>query len=280
MFIDIHTHLWEKKHIINNKFFDEAKAVGITKNIIADYKKHFEKELKYVDKALVFGLNAKASGIKVPNEYISKYAKEYPEKVIGYASVDPNDSEASQELEYCVKELDLKGLKLGPIYQHFNPHDEKIAYPIYEKAQKLNVPIMWHMGTSFVREGLLENSRPYLIDRIAVDFPKLRMIIAHMGHPWESETIVVIRKQPNVYADAAALYYRPIQLCNTLALAFEYKVTHKILFGTDFPFTTVKESIEGLKKIKNNFKNEIFQEIPETIIDDIIYKNNLNFLQK
>ncbi len=278
MFTDIHTHLWEKKHIIDDKFLNDAKAVGFTKNIIVDCRRHLEEELKYVDRAIVFGLNAKASGIKVSNEYISKYVKEYSEKVIGYASVDPNDPEASQELEYCVKELDLKGLKLGPIYQNFNPHDEKLAYPVYEKAQNLDIPIMWHMGASFIREGLLENSRPYLIDRIAIDFPKLKMIIAHMGHPWENETIVVIRKQPNVYADVAALFGRPIQFCNTLSLAFEYNVTHKMLFGTDFPFTTVKESIEGFKKIKNMLKNEIFQDIPEKIIDDIIYKNNLKFL--
>ena len=105
------------------------------------------------------------------------------------------------------------------------------------------------------------------------------MIIAHMGHPWENETIVVIRKQPNVYADVSALYYRPMQLCNTLVLAFEYKITHKILFGTDFPITTVKESIVGLKEIKNIFKEKIYHEILEKIIDNIIYKNNSIFLQ-
>lgn len=279
MLIDIHTHLWEKKHITNDAFINDAKAVGITKNIIVDCKKHFEEELRYVDKAVVFGLNAKASGVKVPNEYISKYANEYPEKVIGYASVDPNDSEASQELEYCIKELNLKGLKLGPIYQNFDPHDEKLAYPVYEKAQKLDIPVMWHMGGSFIREGLLEYSRPYLIDRIAIDFPKLKMIIAHMAYPWENETIVVIRKQPNVYADIAVLCNRPIQLCNILVSAFEYNVTHKMLFGTDFPFTTIEQTIQGLKKIKSILKNEIFQEIPEKIVDDIIYKNNLNFLK-
>ena len=278
MLIDIHTHLMEMKHIVDVKFLKEAEACGINaSNMTAGFKKHLEEELAHVDKAVVFGLNAQASGIKVPNEYVAKYAKEYIEKVIGYASVDPNCADSSQELEYCVKELKLKGLKLAPIYQHFNPYDEKRAYPIYEMAQKLSIPIMWHMGTSFVREGLLEHSRPYLIDRIAVDFPKLKMIIAHMGHPWENETIAVIRKQPNVFADIAALYYRPIQLSHTLSLAIEYKVTHKILFGTDFPITSVKQSIEGLERIKSFSKGIIFHEIPEKIIDDIIYKNNLTF---
>lgn len=279
MLTDIHTHLWEKKHIIEDKFTDEATAAGITGSLAADYKRYSEEELEDIEKAVVFGLNAKASGIVVPNEYISEYAKKHPGKIIGFASVDPNNTDASQELEYSIKELGLEGLKLAPIYQHFNPYDEKLAYPVYEKAESLGIPIIWHMGTSFVREGPLEYTRPFLIDRIAIDFPELKMVIAHMGHPWENETIAVIRKQPNVWADIAALYYRPMQLCNTLTLAYEYKVTHKMLFGTDFPFTTVKESLEGLQKIKNILKERTCMENPEKIINDIIYKNNLGFLK-
>ena len=62
--------------------------------------------------------------------------------------------------------------------------------------------------------------------------------MAHLGHPWEGETIAVIRKHPHVYADISALHYRPWQFYHSLMLAQEYGTMHKILFGSDYPFTT------------------------------------------
>lgn len=279
MLVDIHTHLALEEHFTGDSFFTEAIRGGGSKmGFIADYKRHFEEELSCVDKAVVFGLNAKASGVVVPNSYIAEYAQMYPDKVVGFACVDPNRPDAAQELEYCIKELNLKGLKLGPIYQHFHPHDEKMAYPVYEMAQKLGIPIMWHMGTSFVQKGLLEYSRPSLLERIALDFPGLKMVIAHMGHPWEADTIVLIRKQPSIYADISALYYRPWQFYNTMILAVEYKVTHKIFFGTDFPVTTPLQSIEGIKSIKRFWQGTTLPSIPDEVLDAIIYSDGLREL--
>jgi predicted TIM-barrel fold metal-dependent hydrolase len=277
--IDIHTHLALEEHVTGYAFFDDVERGGLKKeSFITDYDRHYRENLSQVDKAVVFGLNAKASGIVVPNEYIAEYARLYPDKAIGFASVDPNNKDADQELEYCIKELGLKGLKLGPIYQHFNPQDEKKAYPVYETASKLDIPIIWHLGTSFVREGLLEYTRPALLERIALDFPELKMVIAHMGHPWENETIVLIRKQPNIYADVSALFYRPWQFYNTMVLSVEYKVTHKMFFGTDFPVTTPKQSVEGIFSIKRFWQNSGLPVIEDDVLNGIIERNPLEIL--
>jgi len=279
MIIDIHTHLFLPEHFIGDTFLNEVvRGGGHKEGFIADYKKHFENDLAQVDKAVVFGLNAKASGVVVPNEYIAEYVKIYPDKVIGFACVDPTQYNASQELKYCIKELGLKGVKLCPIYQHFNPQDERLAYPIYEIAQDCNIPILFHMGTSFIQNGLLEYSKPVLLERVAIDFPKLKMVIAHMGHPWESDTIVLIRKQPNIYADISALYYRPWQFYNMIVLAMEYKVTEKMFFGTDFPVATPKQSIDGIKNIKKFWVGTSLPEVPENVLDNIIHRNSLKTL--
>ena len=74
-----------------------------------------------VDKVVVFGLQAKASGIWVPNEIIAEYVAQHPRKLEGWASIDPNEPDCVEQLEYCVKTLGLKGLKLGPVYTHFDP---------------------------------------------------------------------------------------------------------------------------------------------------------------
>ncbi len=74
------------------------------------------------------------------------------------------------------------------------------------------------------------------------------MVLAHVGHPFMEECLVVIRKHPHVYADISALYYRPWQFYNMLIAAQEYNVTHKLLFGTDYPFAAGQASIDGLRQ--------------------------------
>jgi predicted TIM-barrel fold metal-dependent hydrolase len=79
----------------------------------------------------------------------------------------------------------------------------------------------------------------------------VKIILAHLSHPYEGESVVTIRKHPNVYADCSALHYRPYQLYNSLMLVQEYGVWDKVLFGTDYPFTTVQASLDGMRGLNN-----------------------------
>src|ERR1700733_2751201 len=87
------------------------------------------------------------------------------------------------------------------------------------------------------------------LDQVAIRFPECKLILAHLGHPYEGECVAVIRKHPNVYADISALYYRPFQLYHSLMLVQEYGVWDKLLFGTDYPFTTVDASLDGVRAL-------------------------------
>jgi len=87
------------------------------------------------------------------------------------------------------------------------------------------------------------------LDEVAMRHPDLPIVLAHLSHPYEGECLAMIRKHPNVYADVSALHYRPFQLWHSLRLAQDYGVWHKLLFGSDYPFTTVNESITGLRAI-------------------------------
>ena len=73
-----------------------------------------------------------------------------------------------------------------------------------------------HMGTTFARNAPAELGRPIYVDDVARRHPDLKMIMAHMGHPWYEECIVVARKQPNVYCEVSAIFYRPWQFYNVL----------------------------------------------------------------
>ncbi len=88
---------------------------------------------------------------------------------------------------------------------------------------------------------------PRQIDEVALRHPELRIVIAHLGHPWIGECVAVIRKHPHVYADVSALTPRPTQLRAALLEAGEYGAGEKLLFGTDWPFGTIAGHVEALR---------------------------------
>ena len=110
-----------------------------------------------------------------------------------------------EQLDHSMLKVGLRGLKLGPIYQNIHPSDQK-SLKLFKRAEELEIPILIHQGTTFCSNVSLEVANPVLLQPIALEFPKLRMIIAHMGHPWIGETLSLIRKHPNLYSDISALY--------------------------------------------------------------------------
>src|SRR5690606_31445717 len=137
---------------------------------------------------------------------------------------------------------------------------------------------LFHTGTSFVSGTPLDYSRPVHFDEVASDFPDLRMVLAHLGHPWEGETIAVIRRHANVYADLSALYYRPWQFYNSMRLLVEYRASEKVLFGSDFPFTTTADSLKGIRALNHIVGSSGLPPVPADVIEAIIHRNALELL--
>jgi predicted TIM-barrel fold metal-dependent hydrolase len=108
---------------------------------------------------------------------------------------------------------------------------------------------------------------------VALRYPELKMILAHMGHPWYEDTIAVVRKQPNVYAEISAIYYRPWQFWNIMIAAQEYLITDKIFFGTDFPFATVEDSLAGIRAVNDVVEGTRLPRVSAEVIEGIIHAN-------
>jgi uncharacterized protein len=225
-----------------------------------------------VQKVVVFGLQAKASGMWVPNEIIAEYAAAHPEKIEGWASVDPTQPDHLEQLDYCVKHLKLKGLKLGPVYQHFDPRDPKY-WGVFHKCREYGLSVMWHQGTTFPSEAKLRWGLPLQLEDVAMEFPDVKMIIAHLGHPWETDVMVLIRKCPNVYTDISAVHYRPWRYWQALVTAMEYGVEHKILPGSDFPSATMEHIVSGLRSVNKIVEGTGLPKIPVEVQDRILYEN-------
>jgi predicted TIM-barrel fold metal-dependent hydrolase len=210
-----------------------------------------------VDRACVFGIRFKGgdmpggregAGVRWQgnvNDQTAEFVRSYPQKLIGFVSVHPDEGDPVQEIERCVYDLGLRGMKLGPNYQGFDPLGAS-AFRVYEAAQRLRLPILFHQGTSPMRSAPLRYAHPLAMDEIAMAFPELRVVMAHMGHPWQADTIAVIRKHPHVYADVSAQFYRPWSQYHALRLATEWGVLDKLLLGSDYPVATPRETMDGL----------------------------------
>ena len=275
--IDCHTHVGEAGTHIGGAFLDDARrAWGPDLQLGVSLEEHWE-AMASVEAAVVLAFAAPAVGFDVPNEYVADYVRAHPEKLIGFASVDPNDPEAPDQLEHAVTELGLRGLKLGPIYQHFDPLGSA-AFAVYEVAERLGLPVIWHQGTTFVRDAPLIHARPVLLDEVATRFPDLRIVVAHLGHPWIEEAMATIRKHPNLFADISALESRPWQYYNGMLAAYEYGVTDRLLLGTDYPFSTIERTLEGLRSINRFVGGTTLPTIPEDVVEGIIHRDSLALL--
>lgn len=294
MIVDCHTHvMWYPDHL-DDTYVDEAlqsKLVKLKRSGGEAYAARLDRHSydshpadhwaasATADKVVVFGLQAKATGIWVPNELIADYVRQHPEKLEGWASVDPNEPDCIEQLEHCVFDLGLKGLKLGPVYQHFDPQDRK-HWPFFRRAEELGLPIMWHQGTTFPSKAKLKWSNPLQLEDIAMAFPDLKMIIAHLGHPWEVDTVVLIRKCPNVYTDISAVHYRPWRYWHAMIQALEYGVEHKILLASDFPSGTIDNVINGLRNVNRVVEGTPLPKVPNDVIEMIIHENWRAFFPK
>lgn len=278
MIIDVHSHTWEYPQHFGDDFRKQAirARAGVEVDLTVRYE-DYRNAAPEQTRSIVFGGKAKLSGMWVDDAYVARYVAKNPETLIGFLSVDPTQPGWQDELRHGHEELGLRGIKLLSMYAGFRP-DDSLLDPLWEYASKHQLPVLLHTGTTFIAQAPLECTLPRHLDPVATRFPDVRMILAHLGHPYEGETVAVIRKHPNLYADISALYYRPFQLYQSLMLVQEYGIWNKILFGTDYPFTTVNDTIQGLRNLNNMVEGSNLPRLDEDQIEQMIYRDSLPLL--
>ena len=162
-----------------------------------------------VTRTLITGFDEATTGgtTFVPNEVIATVAARHPDRFIPFAGVDIMRGTASlQALEYWVRERGFKGLSLRP-FMIDRPADDRVYYPFYEKCVALDVPVSMHASANWTTCRPSELGHPRHFDRVACDFPDLKLILSHAGYPWVLEACLLAWKHPNVYLELAA--HRP-----------------------------------------------------------------------
>lgn len=276
--IDWHMHVWLPEHLGPEWGPElESRYGGEPVGAMASFELADEARAEAgVKRAVAIALTSPHLRMSIPNEFIAEYVERGAGTTVGFASVDPNDPQAVDKLRYAVDTLGLRGLKLSPPYQAFHPHAPE-AMRVYEAADELGLPVMFHQGAVFMPRGVLEVANPALLDKVARDFPELRIVVAHAGQPWYTETVALMYKHRNVFADLSARFHRPWQLHNILLAAIDYKVADRILFGTDFPVLRPRYCVDELRAI-NERTGDRLPPIPADLIESILYQRPLSLL--
>ena len=278
MIIDAHSHAWRYLDHFQEDFRRQAiqARAGQEVDLTVKYSEYQDASPEEV-RTIVFGGKARLSGLWVEDQYVADYVSAHPDSLIGFLSVDPTQKDWEKELYVGHQELGLKGIKLLPMYAGFMP-DDSMLDPLWSYADQHALPVLLHTGTTFVSQAPLAYTLPRNLDPVAIRYPEVKIILAHLSHPYEAECVAVIRKHPNVYADISALHYRPFQLYNSLMLVQEYGVWDKVLFGTDYPFTTVNETLAGLRNLNRMLDGTALPRLNESKIEEMISRKTLSIL--
>jgi predicted TIM-barrel fold metal-dependent hydrolase len=195
--------------------------------------------------AVVFTVDAEhlTGHPRIANEEVAASCLEHPGVLIPFASIDPHRGRAGvREARRLVAEHGVRGFKFHPSLQGFAP-DDRLAYPLYEAIEELGVPALFHTGQTGIGAGVrggggirLRFSNPMLVDDVAVDFPDLRIILAHPSFPWQDEALAVATHKEHVHIDLSGWspkYFPPqlVRYANSL-------LQDKVLFGSDYPVLT------------------------------------------
>lgn len=194
-----------------------------------------------VERAVLLG------SIMDDEESVARAVQAFPDRLIGFMRVDPTRPEAAQRVRHAVERLGLKGVKGFPAMECFHAYEERV-YPVYEEAQRLGLPVLFHFGLlqSAIGAALklpsqadARYSNPMDLQRAARDFPGVNFIVPHFGAGYFRETLLLAAHCPNVFIDTSSangwMRYMPYPM--DLKLVFQRTLdavgSERIIFGTD-----------------------------------------------
>ncbi len=210
-------------------------------------------------------------------EQVSAFIKQQPDRFIGFGYVNPLYRGAEEDVIRQRQELDLFGLKLYPTTDGYFVDDPKV-FRVYEVAVNINMPVLLHHAGMPEPNDLMKHADPTLIDNIACSFPKLKIVLAHLGYPRVDETLYVVRKHKNVWCDISWPYGNVnhpsyvFLLWRDFLTALNLGVLNKIVFGTDYPGVRQKPYVDMLMPV-NRYATHPDLCIPKNILSTILTDN-------
>jgi predicted TIM-barrel fold metal-dependent hydrolase len=211
-----------------------------------------------------------ANNLKVEGVYQqAEYAKDMRDFYYLFGGVNPTpEFDIRSELEQQYSKLEIVGVKLHPVHHCFKPNDylEKSnsqLLRVYEFAEDHDLPVMFHTGTSVGVGSRNKFGDPIYIDDVAVDFPRLKIIISHAGRPiWFQTAFTLCRIHENIYLELSGI--PPKRLKEYLPRLAE--LSSKAIYGSDYPnfrgqtpYTTAQEFAEAVEGNSDILRDNILK---------------------
>jgi uncharacterized protein len=204
------------------------------------------------------------------NEFVANYCKADSKRLIPCGSMHPrHTNNAQRDMEQIVR-LGIRMIKVHPPHQLLFPNGYlngvKELEVIYRVAEQNGIPVMIHTGTSIFPGARNKYGDPIYVDDVAVDFPRLKILLAHGGRPlWMQSAFFLVRRHPNVYLDVSGI--PPKTLLKYFPRLEE--IAAKTLFGTDWPGP-------GVPEIKQNLEDFLALPLSEQSREQILSRTALS----
>jgi len=225
---------------------------------IAEYCRSPKAFLNYLDRcgvdraALINYVAPEVIGFtSAVNQWVSDYTKYDRKRLLSCGSLHPrHTTNIMADVEHILR-LGLRMIKIHPPHQLLFPNDYlhgvKELEIIYRAAEANGIPVMFHTGTSVFPGARNKYGDPIHVDDVAIDFPKLKIVLAHGGRPlWMDTAFFLLRRHPNAYLDISGI---PPKLLLKYFPRLE-EIAHKTLFGTDWPSPGVTEVWKNLEEFR------------------------------
>ena len=271
--IDIHTHAEEPCGMHGDDGYDDFQAQ------MADYFKSPHKHPPTVPEtaayyrakniaAVIFPVDAeRETGFRrYNNDEMLEAASENLDVLIPFVSIDPHKGKLGVREARELIERGARGFKFHPNTQAFWP-DDQAFYPLYEVIAEAGLIALFHSGTTGIGAGMpggggvhLKYSNPMAVDDVAVDFPELKIILAHPSFPWQDEALAIAVHKPNVYIDLSG--WSPKYFPANLIQYTNTQLKHKMLFGSDYPLITPDRWLADFEKlpIKDDVRPKVLKD--------------------
>ncbi|HEY2431897.1 MAG TPA: amidohydrolase family protein [Vicinamibacterales bacterium] len=170
------------------------------------------------------------------NDWMARYASADPSRLLAFGSVNPRFSKDPAGDTARVIERGARALKVHPPHMLFRANAYQDSLPgladVYRVAQDARVPVTIHTGTSIFPGARSRLGDPMDVDDVAIDFPRLTILLAHGGRPlWMDAAFFLVRRHPNVYLELSGV--PPAKLLDYFPRLQE--IAAKTIWGTDWP---------------------------------------------
>lgn len=194
-------------------------------------------------RAVVAGRDCESTFACPPsNDYVLACMEAAPDMFTGFYGFDPHKGMRAWRGMKEAFEKGMRGASIEPCMAKCCVSDAKY-YPLYALCCDFDIPVSITAGLSPLMPGVvLEHMDPRYIDRVARDFPDLRLLISHGGYPWVNEAVGVCMRHKHVYLDFSTCEHKLFGEFYVKA-ANEY-ITDKVVFSSANPFVPVDRAVE------------------------------------